>query len=66
MKRTKKILVGLLAALSVFAGLLGLAACVGNESLIDKGATENLHYQKIAGKEEYCVIGLGLAEEAIL
>ena len=36
----------------------------GSNSLIDKGATENLHYQKIAGKEEYRVIGLGLAEES--
>ena len=30
---------------------------------IEKGATRNLHYQKIAGKDEYCVIGLGLAAE---
>ena len=37
----------------------------GSGSLIDKGATENLHYQKIASKEEYRVIGLGLAEKAI-
>lgn len=35
----------------------------GLTSLIDKGATEGLHYQKIAGKEEYRVIGLGLATE---
>ena len=27
------------------------------------GATEGLHYQKIAGKQEYALIGLGLAEE---
>ncbi len=33
-------------------------------SLIDEGATENLHYQKISGKEEYRVIGLGLAAES--
>ena len=31
---------------------------------IEKGATRNLHYQKIAGKEEYRVIGLGLAAES--
>ena len=30
---------------------------------IEKGATRNLHYQKILGKEEYRVIGLGLASE---
>ncbi|MBE5751742.1 MAG: leucine-rich repeat domain-containing protein [Clostridiales bacterium] len=30
---------------------------------IEKGATRNLHYQRIAGKEEYRVIGLGLASE---
>ncbi len=33
------------------------------KSPIDAGATENLHYQKIADKEEYRVIGLGLAAE---
>ena len=63
MKRMKKFLIGLLACLSVFAGSIGLAACGGNDNSIDKGATENLHYQKIAGKEEYRVIGLGLASE---
>ena len=147
MKRTKKFLVGFLAALSVLCGSLGLVACGGNDSTsnagekteiekvyaqyvvyaqaqgeeplsyeewlatikgekgdkgisiksveldkngdllitltdgttqtvemptvganganssIDKGATENLHYQKIAGKEEYCVFGIGLASE---
>jgi len=30
---------------------------------IEKGATRNLHYQKISGKDEYRVIGLGLASE---
>ena len=35
-----------------------------SNSPIDKGATENLHYQKIKGKEEYRVIGLGLAAES--
>ena len=28
-----------------------------------KKGTEGLHYQKIAGKQEYAVIGLGMAEE---
>ena len=64
MKRTKKFLVGFLACLSVFSGALGLVACGGSESpSIDKGATEGLHYQKIAGKDEYRVVGLGMAEE---
>ncbi len=35
-----------------------------SSSLIDKGATEGLHYQKINGKEAYRVIGLGLAAES--
>ena len=30
---------------------------------IEKGATRNLHYQRISGKDEYRVIGLGLASE---
>ncbi|MBQ3506818.1 MAG: leucine-rich repeat domain-containing protein [Clostridia bacterium] len=30
---------------------------------IEKGATRNLHYQRILGKDEYRVIGLGLASE---
>lgn len=34
-----------------------------SSSPIEAGATENLHYQKIAGKEEYRVVGLGMAEE---
>ena len=41
MKRTKKFLVGLLAALSVLSGSLGLAACGGDDSSSNKGeATE--------------------------
>ena len=63
MKRTKKFLVGFLATLSVFSGSLGLAACGGNDNSIDKGATKGLHYQKIAGKDEYRVVDLGMAEE---
>lgn len=71
MKKTKKRLIGLLIESAVLAGSLGLFACSGADSsietessLIEAGATENLNYQKLTNKEEYCVAGLGSATES--
>ncbi len=67
----KKFLMGLLSFACVAASALGLAACGngtnngvdGGESTSQTQGTAGLHYQRIAGKDEYRVIGLGLAAE---
>lgn len=56
MKRTKKLLVGLLATLSVFCGALGLAACGGSESesssSLNSSSVEENSDSNISSEEE--------------
>ena len=68
--KTKKFLIGLLSLACVTAGSFGLVACgtqgdqgVGIEKEEQNEGTEGLHYQRIAGKDEYRVMGIGLASE---
>ena len=62
----KKIIVTILIIICASLLMLGLVGCVNKNNQSSSGeigATEGLHYQKIAGKQEYAVIGLGMAEE---
>ena len=52
MKKIRKFLLVLLAVCSIACSAFGLAGC-------DEGIVESLHFQKIPGKQEYRVVGLG-------